>query len=131
MSLNLANQEVEAQMRNIVSGENHEYEKADHKTVARALLESGLSPEELTANRLRDETHLISLAGINTVLWVFVVGSFHLLNRRDLHQHLLKELESAFPNPDEPPPLKELEKLPYLTAVILECEFHPLTSKVV
>jgi len=38
----------------------------------------------------------------------------------DIYQKLRKELLGAFPDPDQPIPFTELEKLPYLTGVVKE-----------
>ncbi len=46
--------------------------------------------------------------------------SVHLLSSPRVLRNLRKELEEAIPDSDQPPPLKTIEQLPYLGAVILE-----------
>lgn len=51
-----------------------------------------------------------------------VVACFHVLSNPGIHRRLRQELMDAFPDPTMEPTLPELEQLPYLTAVIQECE---------
>lgn len=92
-----------------------------HKTVFNSLLESGLPPEELSVIRLQEEAAAIIGAGLETTKTTLSLACFHLLGNRDLYQQLRRELESAFPDLANPLTLSELERLPYLNAVINEC----------
>ncbi|KAJ5691755.1 hypothetical protein N7462_001178 [Penicillium macrosclerotiorum] len=90
------------------------------RTVFHALLESDLPPEELSPIRLQHEAISVVGAGIETTKWALSVGSFHIINNPVLYQRLREELEAAIPDPQNIPPLKELERLPYLTSCIQE-----------
>ena len=92
-----------------------------HKTVFNSLLESRLPPEELSIIRLQQEAAGVIAAGIETLKMSLSLACFHLLSNRDLYQQLRRELESAFPDLANPLTLSELERLPFLTAVINEC----------
>jgi cytochrome P450 len=62
----------------------------------------------------------ITLAGIETSARAASVISFWLLKKPDVKARLQAELEAAIPDPNKMPPLAELEKLPYLNAVLQE-----------
>ena len=53
---------------------------------------------------------------------------FHVLNNPSIYRQLCEELMSAFPDPNKQPTLPELEKLPYLTAVVQECKTPVFSS---
>jgi cytochrome P450 len=59
-------------------------------------------------------------AGSLTTALFLKVTNFHLLKQSDVLAKLRAELETAFPDPTVIPPLIELEKLPYLQAVVKE-----------
>jgi hypothetical protein len=67
-----------------------------------------------------DDGVSITLAGIETSARAASVISFWLLKKPEIKARLQAELEAAIPNPDRMPPLAELEKLPYLNAVLQE-----------
>lgn len=64
-------------------------------------------------------------AGIDTTKTALTVASFWILSKPDVKARLLLELETAIPDPDNLLPLTELEKLPYLSAVVQECKKFP------
>ena len=121
VSPNVQSQEVKHQILRVKKGENKAHLNVAHKTVFNSLLESDLPPEELSVIRLQQEAQAIIGAGIETTKMSLSLACFHLLSKRDLYQQLRRELESAFPDLANPPTLSELERLPYLSAVINEC----------
>jgi cytochrome P450 len=62
----------------------------------------------------------ITLAGIETSARAASVISFWVLKKPEIKARLQAELEAAIPDPNHMPPLAELEKLPYLNAVLQE-----------
>ena len=56
------------------------------------------------------------------------VSCFHVLNTPSIYKQLYEELMNAFPDPNMQPTLPELEKLPYLTAVVQECKTPVFSS---
>ena len=115
-------QEIKSQILKIKSGENEAHKIVAHKTVFSSLIASDLPPEELSVTRLQHEAAGIIGAGIETTKSTLVLASFHILDNPDILRRLREELKLAIPNPDSPPSLPELERLPYLTAVIEEGE---------
>ncbi|PYH94387.1 cytochrome P450 [Aspergillus ellipticus CBS 707.79] len=95
--------------------------ESERQNVFSALLESGLPPEETTLSRLQHEAITVIGAGFETTRYALAVASHHIINTPSIHHRLRKELETAIPDPNNFPPLSELEKLPYLTGCIQEC----------
>lgn len=73
-----------------------------------------------SAGSLYEETQALMFAGADTTGNTLMLGTFHLLKSPELYQKLKEELRSAWPDLAEQPPLRELEQLPYLDAVIKE-----------
>jgi len=70
---------------------------------------------------LYEEAQALMFAGTDTVGNALMVGTFHLLRQPDTLQKLKKELSSAWPSLNGvEPKLRDLEKLPYLNAVVKE-----------
>jgi cytochrome P450 len=84
------------------------------------LLASDLPESEKASLRLAEEAVLLVGAGTHTTSWVLTVVSFHLLSQPALLRRLKSELKTAIPNPGNKASLTELEKLPFLTAVLKE-----------
>lgn len=102
-------------------------ENIKHRTVFDEILHSNLPPEELLVSRLQDEASVLVSAGLETTKMTLTIACFHILDNPDVYRQLCQELKKVFPDPIMQPALPELEKLPYLTAVIQECKtsvFH-------
>jgi cytochrome P450 len=89
-------------------------------TVFNAILESNLPPEEISLTRLQHEAISVTGAGIETTMRGLSVACSNILDNPPVLQLLHEELQAAIPDVDNPPPLKDLEKLPYLSACIEE-----------
>lgn len=120
-------QDVEKQIKEIIDGKNEAHKDASHPTVFRELLDSDLPTEEKTLERLRFEATSIVSAGMETTKWVLSVGTYHVLKNPEVAAKLNAELLKTWPDVDNPPALSELEKLPYLSAVIQEGTLFNLT----
>ncbi|KAI4111762.1 MAG: hypothetical protein LQ339_000219 [Xanthoria mediterranea] len=85
-----------------------------HNTSLPASSRSGLS--------LHDTTIMLLAAGFETTGFTLTTATYHLLSpSSDSHlKKLLHELLTAIPNPASIPPWHELEKIPYLSAVVQE-----------
>ncbi|KAF7950062.1 hypothetical protein EAE96_007363 [Botrytis aclada] len=95
-------------------------------TIFSGMLESDLPESEKSASRLRQEAHLLMLAGTDTTATTLMNLTFHLLSNQHMLARLKSELEIAMPDPDLPPTCAQVESLPYLTAVIQEgIRLHP------
>ena len=91
-------------------------------TVFSELLNSNLLPEELSPMRLEHEAAVIDGAGIETTTKILSLACFHILDQPDIYRQLHQELVNAWPDLAKVPTYTALERLPYLSAVIQECE---------
>lgn len=57
-------------------------------------------------------------------MWTLTVATFHVLDKPHILKRLRIELTEAMPNPSDILAWDELEKLPYLSAVIAEGKQH-------
>jgi cytochrome P450 len=73
-----------------------------------------------SAGSLYEEAQALMFGGADTVGNTLMLASFHLLQNSGPLQKLKKELEAVWPELSDEPKLKQLEKLPYLNAVIKE-----------
>ncbi|KAF2870344.1 cytochrome P450 monooxygenase-like protein [Massariosphaeria phaeospora] len=74
-----------------------------------------------SAGSLYEEAQALMFGGGDTVGNTMMVGTFHLLQQSDKLQKLKAELSEAWPSLNEhEPKLRDLEKMPYLNAVIKE-----------
>lgn len=103
-----------------MSGENEAHKNVAHTTVLSSLLDSDLPPREKAVTRLEQESVGILGGGIETTRAALSLATFHVLDSSAILHRLKKELEIAMPDVAKPASLTELEKLPFLTAVILE-----------
>ena len=117
----------------IISADKAGYiQEKSHKTVFYEILNSpSLPPAEKEVHRIRDEVQTVVAAGLETAAHIFRVITYHLYSNPTMLQRLREELKSI-PNdetdkslPDDAHPStkwawRQLEQLPYLTAVINE-----------
>ncbi|KAF8849153.1 cytochrome P450 [Acephala macrosclerotiorum] len=105
-----------------------------HKTILHELLESDLPLRELIVKRLSDESNILVGSGSDTIRHTLEVAAFHILDNTTIQNKLRKELVAATPSAFDELTWLELEKLPYLSAVIQEgrtlplCEDQKLTA---
>ncbi|MCJ1359966.1 MAG: hypothetical protein MMC33_009969 [Icmadophila ericetorum] len=92
----------------------------DCKSIFDAILDSDMPESEKSIDRLRQEAQTVLAGGFISTSKLLTVATFHLLSDPAIRVRLMSELHSAIPDPSHPPPLVELEKLPYLNAVVLE-----------
>jgi cytochrome P450 len=88
-----------------------------HRLMDPATYTDGKAPE---AEILYEEAQTLLFAGADTVGNALMVGTHHLLHDPVVLSKLNAELHEAWPVLDQPPKLAQLEKLPYLDAVIKE-----------
>ena len=109
------------QARTVISNKATKGEKtSDVETVFSALLDSDLPPGELQAVRLQHEAISLVGAGIDTTKRALSVATFHILFNHPVRTRLMRELLDTIPDHSQIPKLAELQKLPYLSAVIEE-----------
>jgi cytochrome P450 len=124
-------QNVTSQIQAILDGKKDDSRMADHPTIFHELLDSSLPPAEKSLNRLVDEGETVVAAGTITTQHVLKATSFHLLANPDMLRKLKAELISAMPYPENLASLQQLERLPYLSAVVSEGLriSHPISSR--
>ncbi|KAH7066485.1 cytochrome P450 [Paraphoma chrysanthemicola] len=97
-----------------------DFRGSDNDTVFDEMLASKLPGDELSFDRLSQEAMAVTTAGVETVKATITFAIFHSLDDPAIGARLKAELTKAIPDPTIIPPWLELEKLPYLTAVINE-----------
>ncbi|KAA8642750.1 cytochrome P450 [Aspergillus tanneri] len=108
------------QLRQILSSKKDTAKESATPTIFHDILTGHLPPEELTLKRLTEEATSVNGAGMETVTWTLSVACFHILDQPAVLARLKTELQEAMPNPQEILPSDQLEKLPYLSAVVSE-----------
>lgn len=90
-------------------------------TVFRHLVNSGLSQSELTTSRLCNEAQVLLGAGTVSTARTLDFITYYILSRPEIQQRLREELKDIMAGyPAETPTWYQLEKLPYLQALIKE-----------
>lgn len=97
-------------------------EAASQATIFNDILASHLPPHELSHDRLSQEAFAITSAGMETVKGTMTMALFQVLDKPALRVRIKAELAEAMPDPSVILPWVELEKLPYLSAIINESE---------
>jgi cytochrome P450 len=108
-----------------VAKEHGEKEIVEHNTIFSEILESNLPDEEKQIKRLGDEACVMVGAGSDTIKHTLTIACYYILNDQKIYERLVDELVTAIPDRNSTVAWAELEKLPYLTAIIQECT-HPL-----
>ncbi|KAK1990315.1 cytochrome P450 [Colletotrichum falcatum] len=94
--------------------------RSSRKTIFHTLRDSDLPPEEKSLERLCDEAEILTGAGSETTAQALARIFFYLKHVPRVLQKLRAELDAAMPSAADVLPWTELQKLPYLTAVIRE-----------
>ncbi|KFZ14842.1 hypothetical protein V502_05878 [Pseudogymnoascus sp. VKM F-4520 (FW-2644)] len=97
-----------------------DFRGSDHDTIFDEMLASKLPSNELSSDRLTQEAMALTTAGVETVKATITFAIFHALDNPSIGARLKAELTEAIPDPAIIPRWVELERLPYLTAVINE-----------
>lgn len=88
------------------------------RTIIHEMLDSNLPPAEKAFQRVFDDVVTTSSAGFETVASVLRLVVYHIFSNDDILQRLRAEIDSAVgPGPLE---LKKIERLPFLTSVLME-----------
>lgn len=84
------------------------------------LTNDQVRPQEKTTQHLVTEAQSIVAAGMFTTAHILQIIAFYVLENPDILMSLQEELAGVFKSSDTKPSWRQLEKLPYLTAVINE-----------
>lgn len=82
--------------------------------------ESGLPDEDLTVDRLTKEAQILLGAGSVSTGRTLHFIIFYLLSNQHMRERLEEELSQELKDPRDQPTWSQLEKLPYLQALIKE-----------
>jgi cytochrome P450 len=97
-------------------------DKSKHKTIFHQLLDPNAAEGHVVPNveDLTDEMFTILTAAAETTGHTMTITTYYVLSNPIIHQTLVAELKTAFPDKKTNLDYLTLEKLPYLTAVIKE-----------
>ncbi|GAO14689.1 uncharacterized protein UV8b_04626 [Ustilaginoidea virens] len=109
-------QDIHRRMAALMADENARKANSGMLT---SLLDDDIPAEEKGVTRILNEGIVILIAGTETTARSISVGLFYLLQDKE-HIRKLREEIGAIRTSDETPPLSELERLPYLRAVVRE-----------
>jgi cytochrome P450 len=90
------------------------------RTIVHEIADSKLPPSEKELSRIYDEVAAITGAGFETIDSVLRLLFYHVFSNAEILQRLRAELNAANVTPSTKIEIKSLEKLPYLTSVIME-----------
>ncbi|KAI0869644.1 trichodiene oxygenase [Hypoxylon argillaceum] len=90
------------------------------RTIVHEILESKLDPKEKEFKRVYLDVTATNGAGFETTGAVLRLVCFHVFSNTDILQHLRTEIANARAKEGDVMTLKVLEKLPYLTATLME-----------
>ncbi|KAL4902748.1 hypothetical protein BDW74DRAFT_169336 [Aspergillus multicolor] len=105
------------------SGDGNGKEGVDHpqrRAMYHNLTDPDLPPEERTPQRLEDECLVVLGAGTETTARTLTIAAYYLAEDADVLLKLRNELKQVLPTVTSTCSWSELEKLPYLAAVINE-----------
>nr|OQO29273.1 hypothetical protein B0A51_07518 [Rachicladosporium sp. CCFEE 5018] len=91
-----------------------------HRAIFAMMDKSNLPAGECTARRFAADAGAFIGAGTETTGRTLAVTVFHVLAKPTILATLRAELRTVMPHPDSPITLPQLEKLPYLTAILHE-----------
>ncbi|KAH8696252.1 putative cytochrome P450 [Talaromyces proteolyticus] len=112
---------VDEQTKTLLTSNPKEIESKQHPVVIWELSKTDiLSQSEKTFSRLAVEANGLLAAGFETTGSILTHTTYLILAHPDAHRKLLVELMEAIPNPGQIPSFQNLEKLPYLGAVVKE-----------
>lgn len=114
-------QGVGKRLKEVMDGEiKQPSDGQDHPTIFHELLASDLPASELNPKRIQGEAQTLVAAGTLTSAHYLKATMYHILADLTVLQKLRAELQDAYPNPSVLPPFRDLDRLPYLNAVINE-----------
>jgi len=92
-----------------------------HEIIYHRLLDpEATKGQNIEVGSLYEEAQALMLGGGDTAGNTLMLGTFYILDNEAVYQRLKKELRTAWPVLAKTPRYEELERLPYLTAVVKE-----------
>ncbi|KAL8792159.1 MAG: hypothetical protein Q9195_005255 [Heterodermia aff. obscurata] len=113
--------EIEAKAMITQRGSALEKDIRSRPSLLQALADTDLLPErEKTPARITSEAQTAMVAGTLTATRCLTVATYHILANKDILEKLMSELEDGIPGPQISASLDQLEKMPYLVAIMYE-----------
>ncbi|KAL8719988.1 MAG: hypothetical protein Q9225_003080 [Loekoesia sp. 1 TL-2023] len=102
--------------------ENVDYKEMTLRpSLIRSLIDSDLLPEDQKhPARIKGEAGIAIGAGTLTTSHALKVATYHILANKHVFDNLMAQLRVAIPNLDSPPTFQQLERIPYLMAIMYE-----------
>jgi cytochrome P450 len=100
--------------------DGEKYQEKAHPTIFYEIIHSDLPSSEKAPDRLKHEMAAILGAGAVTTAWTLTVAMYHLAVLPEKMERLRTEIRTIMPDPNHPAKLQQLEKLPFLTSVLME-----------
>ena len=108
------------QVQAIKSGADDSEKRGGKPSIFETLLDSDLPPIDKSVSRLTEDAQTLVGAGSITASLSLALATYYIVCDEKIRGQLMGELTQTIPDPCQPPPLVELEKLPYLAATVLE-----------
>ena len=109
-----------AQIQATKTGADEAGKRGGRKSIFETLLDSDLPPYDKSVSRLVEDAQTLVGAGSITTSIALSLATYYIITSPSIQDRLISELHSTILEPDVPSPLVELEKLDYLSAVVLE-----------
>ncbi|KAL2793511.1 cytochrome P450 [Aspergillus keveii] len=100
--------------------EAREGKSSSRRTIAHRLNDPALPAEERSIARQEEESLIVLAAGTETTGRTLSLAAYYIYKDQGLLQRLREEIRTVLPTPTSTCALSELERLPYLSAVISE-----------
>ncbi|KAL4998500.1 cytochrome P450 [Aspergillus recurvatus] len=113
-------EDIRRQIREVRSQIDQGKSNEKTRTIFHELLTGDLPEQEKRIERLWQEGQIVVGAGTETTAWALSATLFYLLDNPRTMRRLREELERAIPDAADRVTWKQLEQLPYLSAVICE-----------
>ncbi|KAL9596343.1 MAG: hypothetical protein Q9219_005860 [cf. Caloplaca sp. 3 TL-2023] len=108
------------QIRNIKDGDDDSEKRRGRPSIFETLLDSDLPPFDKSVGRLVEDAQTLVGAGSITTSLALSLATYYIISDKEVEAKLMEELEQAMPDTYHLLSLTELERLPYLSAIVLE-----------
>ena len=111
---------VRERLESALSKSGKESSAEGHRVLFEDYPSLDLPPQDFAPQRELDTALMFVTAGFETTGYTIETAVYHVLSNKAIYSRLRDEMASACPDPQNIPRWTELERLPYLTAVITE-----------
>ncbi|KAJ5416866.1 uncharacterized protein N7487_000416 [Penicillium crustosum] len=100
--------------------QNNKSSNSETPTVMEVMCGHSMPEDMRGATRLSNEGFSLIIGGTETTARSLVIAAFHILDNESIKTRLREELRTVMPTPESRPTWRQLEQLPYLSAVVWE-----------